>query len=258
MLIDLLVSPCGQRAPTRAQDRNFVLYVEHANGPMMRYLINLLDVRRLPHLSVMIMESEADCSVIARIEDFSNTDAVIQTIIRAAGNPARIPGARFENLEADRQLMDEQDEEYRKAVKADAARMRTQQLREHNDLRRRKQREEVAVMRERIVCDRRAYAQRFSGAQPTGDTKIKVRLPNGSTVSSTFNKDDTVEKVYLWVGAAEYISGSSVQIPYRFDLYLPHPSKMLGDRTQTLESANLFPNATLVLISRDESDDEDV
>ncbi|GFE55376.1 UBX domain-containing protein [Babesia ovis] len=243
---------------TELLDANFVFYVGHGKGPRMRRLIHEFSARRLPHMSVVIMKSEVEYTLIATVEDFSSIDEVIATIANAVDNPLRSLQSDLGNPDANRQLINEQDEALTKAMEADICRIRAKELQATNDLQRNRIREDNLRKREEVIRNRKSFAKTFSGPKPTGDTKIKVRLPSGCTIESVFDKDDTVEKLYEWAGAAEYFSAKSVKIPYNFDLSTMYPSKTLSDRSQTLESANLCPNASLVLISRDDTDEEDM
>ncbi|CDR97798.1 -FAS-associated factor 2 [Babesia bigemina] len=239
-------------------DSNFVFYVEHGKGPRMRNLIQRLDARRLPHMSVMVMRSYREYAVIASTSDFSTASNVVSMLVGAIENPVSSAGARSDDLSIHRQIVTEQDAELQKAIEADVARMRSKDLRENNDLRRRQLRADNRLKRQQLISDRKEFARKYAATSHTGNTKIKVRLPSGRTIESVFNKDDTVGMLYDWVGAAEYLCDNQVKIPYAFDLSIPHPSTTLGDRAQTLEKANLYPNASLVLISRDDSDEDDV
>ncbi|GBE62162.1 ubiquitin regulatory protein, putative [Babesia ovata] len=239
-------------------DTNFVFYVEHGKGPRMRSLVQRLDAKRLPQMSVIVMRSDREYAVIASTSDFSTPNNVISMLLGAIENPVRSIGTRSDDLNINRQIVTEQDAELQKAIEADVARMRAKELRENDDLRRRQLRADIKLKRQQLISDRKEFARKFAATSHTGDTKIKVRLPSGRTIESVFNKDDTVERLYEWVGAAEYFGDDQIKIPYVFDLSIPHPSTTLGDRSQTLENANLYPNASLVLISRDDSDEDDV
>ncbi|EDO05728.1 UBX domain family protein [Babesia bovis T2Bo] len=241
---------------TEILDTNYILYVRYGKGPVMRRLIYEFGVQRLPHISIIAMRNLSDYTVIATLEDFSSIDNVISTIASAVESPLRPLSNGDGNLDNDRNLINEQDEALKRAMEADISRMRMNQFESAVHVPNTNCRETVLKNRADTIRRRKSFAEEFSSTVPDGDTKIKVRLPSGSSIESIFRKDDTVGRLYEWVGAAEYFSAGKVKIPYDFDICTMFPSKTLSDRTQTLESANLCPNASLVLISRDDSDEE--
>ncbi|KAK1937507.1 hypothetical protein X943_002429 [Babesia divergens] len=239
-------------------DTNCIFYAGYAKGCRMRRLIQNLGVTRFPHLSIMSMKSQTDYTLVARVEDFSSVSSVILQIVSAMDNPTVSVAPLRGEFDSSRSIIEEQNAEFQRAVEADRARMLAHQLEHSESIHHRRQKEELAQKRQALITERKAFAKEYSKTHPTGNTKIRVRLPSGATVESVFNKDDPVQKLYDWVGAAEYFSEKPVHIPYTFDLSMLHPSTTLDDRSQTLEDADLYPNASLVLISRDDSDEEDV
>lgn len=242
-------------------DANCIVYAENARGVIIRNLVNELRIKKVPNLSLLLMTNTSKYSLITCIDDFRTTESVLVAIVTAIENPtAAALTAQYQSSEVTvhRNIISEQDEEYKRAVEQDTARLLSRQLSANNDIERRKEREKLALQREQLIAKRKETAKQYSNPSKKGNTKIRVRLPTGCSIEYVFDKEDTVEELYEWVGAAEFLYKKVTRIPYSFDLSIPYPSKTLDCRLQTLEEANLYPNASLVLISRDDSDDDDV
>lgn len=240
-------------------DANCILYVEYVKGSRMRRLVHHLGARKLPHLSLFAIATSEMQELVARIEDFRNTDSVLVTLVNAIENPNIVTAKKStDELITRRNIIKEQDEEYRRAMEEDTARLQKKEMAENNDTMRRRKKEIMEQGRLNLIAERKNLAKLHTGSFNKGDTKIRVRLSSGSTLELAFNKDEPVQRLYDWVGAAEYWSDKNIKIPYHFDLCIPYPSKKLENKLQTLEEANLYPNASLVLVSLDDSDEDDV
>ncbi|AFZ80465.1 hypothetical protein BEWA_033180 [Theileria equi strain WA] len=236
-------------------DSNFIVFIEYHKGPHMRRLINITNALLLPHVSIMACKTPTETRIIDRIEGFVDYDKFISILVNAVDNA----DGPISSLESSRKLREEQDEEFRKAVEIDSMKM----MEKENDVRRRNTQAAIKKEKEekikRIVHRRKQLAVEHKHLEAKGNTKIRVRLPTGHSIESLFDEDDTIEKVYQWVEASEYMEDKddSIKIPYDFVLSIPHPSQALSNKSQTLKDANLVPNASILLTSLCDDSDED-
>lgn len=239
-------------------DSNFIVFLEYHKGPPMRRLIHITNALILPHVSIMSCRSPTQVRITDKIEGFVDYDKFISILVNSVDN-ANLASLPTSSLESSRKLRKEQDEEFRRAVEIDSIKM----MEKETEVRKRttnatikKQKEEK---RKSIVERRKQLANEHQKLEVKGNTKIRVRLPTGHSIESLFDEYDTVEKVYQWVEASEYMEckNASIKIPYDFLLSIPHPSQALSDKSQTLKDANLVPNASILLTSLcDDSDDD--
>mmetsp|Transcript_57683 Transcript_57683/g.122726 ORF Transcript_57683/g.122726 Transcript_57683/m.122726 type:complete len:500 (-) Transcript_57683:38-1537(-) len=76
--------------------------------------------------------------------------------------------------------------------------------------------------------------------------KLMLRLPSGERLQRAFLATETLEEVYDWAHCCR-----SRADPWTFELWTNFPAKGLTDRSATLQSLGLVPNAALVLKALD-------
>lgn len=80
-----------------------------------------------------------------------------------------------------------------------------------------------------------------------------MKLPTGKRIERCFLADTRLHEVYEWAECAGELSGlvpgggERVDLPEFFELLMSFPTKVLDDRSKTLQELGLVPNAALVI-----------
>ncbi|UKJ87703.2 ubiquitin regulatory protein [Theileria orientalis] len=250
-------------------DSNFILFIELIKGPRMRKLMELTNTLLLPHISVIAFQNMNRYTMVNRLDGNFDQDALISMLLSSVDYKPVDP------VESSRRVIEEQNEEYRRAVEIDSIKFKEKEIKRQDEVRRRKTLEtkqsQKREKKQKILNDRKEMANKYKMVNRTGDVKIKVKLPNGNSIETLFNRDDTVQKIYEWVEISDFLGEENesaaptssnpenkYKIPYNFNLYIPHPSKLLSDKELTLGEANLAPSSLLMLASLDDTSEEEL
>mmetsp|Transcript_4753 Transcript_4753/g.12791 ORF Transcript_4753/g.12791 Transcript_4753/m.12791 type:complete len:210 (+) Transcript_4753:3-632(+) len=148
-------------------------------------------------------------------------------------------------LNAQRHIIREQDEEYQMALAIDRSRaemQRQEQLEaERAALETQRTLEERDARREKIA--RRVPAE--PQAEAAQITELAIRLPSGKRLIRRFRLNHTIQSVLDYVVTEAELSEGA------FDLLSTYPRKVFTSTPDmTLESAGLFPKAALIVTER--------
>ncbi|EAN33400.1 UBX domain protein [Theileria parva strain Muguga] len=240
-------------------DTNYIFYMEYYKGASMRKMMDLVNCMTVPHLSVLSFQGLNRCTVVNRLEGSVEHDALVSMLL---GSVEYQPPP--ERAESSREVIREQDEEFRRAVEIDSVKFKERDIKRRDEAQRRRTQELIKRQkkeeREKILEHRKELAKVYTNVFDKferKEVKIRVRLPNGNRIEGEFAKNDKVEKIYEWVEASQFLENKNYKIPYNFNLSIPYPSTTLSDRNVTLENANLVPSSSLLLTSLDDTSDED-
>ncbi|KAJ3008708.1 hypothetical protein HKX48_008383 [Thoreauomyces humboldtii] len=90
-----------------------------------------------------------------------------------------------------------------------------------------------------------AAAQPAAPARSYNETRLQIRLPDGTAVTETFQADDSLEKVYAFLKSKS--ADNPPPVPYK--LLQTFPRKLLdgpSERAKSLKELGLVPSAALV------------
>uniref|UniRef100_A0A3B0MTF1 Ubiquitin regulatory protein, putative n=1 Tax=Theileria annulata TaxID=5874 RepID=A0A3B0MTF1_THEAN len=241
------------------EDTNYIFYVEYYKGASMRKMMNLVNSLTVPHVSVLSFQGLNRCTVVNRLEGSVEHDSLVSMLL---GSVEYQPP--LERVESSRQVIREQDEEFRRAVEIDSVKFKERDIKRRDEAQRRKTQELIKRQKKeergKILEHRKELAKMYANLNERIDrkgVKIRVRLPTGNSIEGEFAKNDKVEKIYEWVEASQFLENKNYKIPYNFNLSIPYPSTTLSDRNITLENANLVPSSSLLLTSLDDTSEED-
>merc|ERR1711948_53027 len=84
---------------------------------------------------------------------------------------------------------------------------------------------------------------------------LVLRFPNGRRADRSFGADEELSRVYAWAACSGELSGlqggECFEVPRSFTLARTYPRALLQDRSQSLRSLQLLPNAVLALCPED-------
>jgi len=156
--------------------------------------------------------------------------------------------------DAKRLLLEEQDEEFHKALEIDKEKARL--LKEEQD----KMEEETRRMeaeRELILANKKATREELTKKLPpepqpndSQATVVAIRMLDGSKLSRRFLRSDTLQTVMHFVQSRQPVE---VEQQPQFDLVSNFPRKLFTDLSVTLQQAGLFPQALLFVSERQQS-----
>lgn len=149
-------------------------------------------------------------------------------------------------LNAERDLIQQQDEEYQASLAIDRAREESQRLEEERRLREADERQQAAELKAIQQNQKRARLPQEPSVGVAGSTSIAIRLPDGTRLARRFHADDSVGSLMDFIESKTTLSEGS------YDLLSPFPRVVFKDRCQTLTEAGLHRNATLIAQNRPE------
>jgi len=222
-----------------------------------------LKANRFPQTVLLLCNSPNQVQVMERFDGNVSLDAIIErSNIALAQFQVQMENARRVQREREqtRQLLNEQDAEYRAALEADRL---VQQQKEREILiekrakeeEQRKAEEEITKQKERenYKKNRLAYLEENVGEEPrlgAGTTRIRLQLPSGAKLDRKFLKEETLESVAEFLELYLLRINSEIQ---RFGFSTNYPKRNFSKEEYdlSLSEAGLHPQSVLLVIDLD-------
>mmetsp|Transcript_20432 Transcript_20432/g.34417 ORF Transcript_20432/g.34417 Transcript_20432/m.34417 type:complete len:455 (+) Transcript_20432:83-1447(+) len=220
-----------------------------------------LHATSFPFLALLVCQSERSVRVLDRIQGYIDSDSLVERLQHSiTATRTEIDRIRNEQIvrSAEANLRVEQDREYLEAMETDrqqqqaAQRQREAEERAAEEEEQRRQLEEAVALstqlnREAAIAKKRANLQRDT---PSGSDSavIRFQLPQGTKVSQTFWKTDTVELLYDFLSV--HFADNDIPIE-NFMVSTNFPKKDLTDKTLSVADVGLHPRGALFVHNLD-------
>lgn len=239
-------------------DENFVLWGGDVARLESHQVSQMIHARGFPCLTALLPVSVEEIRVIQRVHGQVQPDAAVAMLhacMDEMGSYRAELVARQEQHSEDRQLRQDQDQEYEQALAMD--RQRAEEQKKEDETRREAEREErereeaqQAIIKrtetEKLDLEsrRKKAAQKMveEGVGEDCTARIALRLPAGQRVDRKFRPGDTLEKVYAWADCLVHLPENEAKglvVPMKFVLKNSYPAKLLIEKDKTVQELQL-------------------
>uniref|UniRef100_A0A7S4W5Z3 UBX domain-containing protein n=1 Tax=Alexandrium monilatum TaxID=311494 RepID=A0A7S4W5Z3_9DINO len=251
-------------------DENFLVWGGDIARMEAHQVAQLVHARQYPWFCVLLPASVDEIRVIGALNgevQVDQTSALLAACLdEMESHRAEIIARREQQVE-DRQLREQQDQEYQQALEVDRKRMEEQQrmereqreaerLAEEQRREEREERERREAELEALEARRRRRASELAAEGPESTSRLSLRLPAGQRIQRRFPPTATLADVYAWAECAAYLpenEGKGLEVPHRFMLKMSFPSKDLTEMDRSIGELQLA--GTNILLAALEDDD---
>jgi len=247
-------------------DENFLLWGGDIARMESHHVAQMIHARQYPCFCVLLPASIDEIRAIGILNGEVEVDQVVALLTSCLDemetHRSEIQARQSQHVE-DRNLREQQDQEFQEALQLD--RLRVEAAEAENELVAQAQRLESERLQEEqnllakieaekrdIESRRRAHAAALeaAGIHAEATARIAMRLPTGQRLDRKFRPDTTLAEVYTWAECCQYLpenQGKGIEIPPRFVLKQAFPSKDLTEMERSVQELQLSGASILLM-----------